>query len=124
MNENKTIKVLKPLYGCDFSDSERVNTLADADWLTRRLTALYSFAITLDTSTDETTGEVKGARLLLTGLWMGDRVIEHEAEKTALAELKEILHLPSLVADTPDSIRTILEAVARDISGIRNYYDF
>ena len=67
---------------------------------------------------------MKGARLLLTGLWMGDRVIEHEAEKTALAELKEILHLPSLVADTPDSIRTILEAVARDIPGIRNYYDF
>lgn len=140
MADIKPIKEIKPLYGCDFSDSEHVNTLADADWLTRKLTVLYrdrimmkllqhfhkapTFAITLHTDTDETTKDVRSAKFLVTGLWMGDRVIDNEAEKMALSELKEILHIDSLNADTTDGIRTIMEAVARDIPGIKDYYDF
>lgn len=140
MNENKPVKQIKPLYGCDFSDSERVNTLADADWLTRRLTALYrdrimtrilgifhkapTFAITLDTFKDESTREVKSAKFLLTGLWMGDRAISDEAEDAAKAELKKILQLDRLEEDTPEGIRTMMEAVSRDIPGIREYYEF
>ena len=140
MTDMKPIKEIRPLYGCDFSDAECSRTLADADWLTRKLTIIYrdrimakilrlfhkasSFAITLYTRTDETTKEVCSAKLALTGLWMGDSAISGDAENVALEALKEILKLDILHAETPESIRTIMQAIARDIPGIRDYYDF
>ncbi len=139
-NDYKPIVELRPLYGCAFSDLERINTLADADWLTRRLTSLYrdhimsrllrrfrrvsSFVITLDTKVDENTHEVKAVSFDLCGLYCGDQNIDAESKQVALSILREILHLPFLSADTPSGIRQIMQAIARDLPSLRNYFDF
>ena len=100
-NDYKPIVEIRPLYGCDFSDPERINTLADADWLTRRLTSLYrdrimsrllrrfrrvsSFVIILDTKVDENTHEVKAVSFDLCGLYCGDQNIDAESKQVALS---------------------------------------
>lgn len=140
MNNYKTIKYLGGLVGCMSDDTERVNNLADADWLTRKITTTYrdaimgkvlgkfhkaaSFVISLDTYENEPSMEVKSAALNIGGLWGGDNSIEGDPKEYAKEILKEILGIDTLEANTPEEIRSIMAALERDIPEIRKYYDF
>lgn len=138
MNDaHKPVSVLILPEGCDFSDIDKVYTLADADRLTRSLTLTYrdrilsalltrfhkapdfiiEYTCRFTEGDSSFNGPIDRLALSFTGL---------DAEHSAVATetLCSILGVDSIKADTRASMRTLLEAIAREVPQIREYFDF
>lgn len=135
--DNKPVEVISLPVGCDFSDIDKVYTLADADRLTRSLTLTYrdrilaallarfhkapafiiEYTCRFNEGDDRFNGPIDRFALSFTGL-------DSEPSQVATETLCSILGVDTLRADTRASIRTLLEAIAREVPQIREYFDF
>lgn len=138
MNEaHKPVSVITLPEGCDFSDIDKVYTLADADRLTRSLTQTYRdrilasllerFHKTPDFIIEYTCRFTEGDDRFngpIDRFALGFAGLDAEHHAVATETLCSILAVDSLKADSASSMRALLEGIAREVPAIRNYFDF
>lgn len=147
----RTVVQKVALVGCDFGDCDKVHTLADADWLTRKLTITFGPAVR-----DALIAQfhrVTDFRIVLE-VWFaveggaeqrnGSCTVEHGDVSTgpiaamqldfeeldsmyrdeAANALRNALGIKALRADNNDDMRVMMKAVERFVPHIRDYFDF
>lgn len=147
----RTVVQKVALVGCDFGDCDKVHTLADADWLTRKLT--ITFGPPVRDALIAQFHRVADFRIVLE-VWFavegcaeqrnGSCTVEHGDVSTgpiaamqldfeeldsvyrdeAANALRNALGIKALRADNNDDMRVMMKAVERFIPHIRDYFDF
>lgn len=151
MNIEKGIVQKVALVGCDFGDCDKVYTLADADWLTRKLTITFGqavrdaliaqfhrvadFRIVLEVwfagecgaEQRNSTGTVEHGDVStgpVAAMQLGFEELDSEYYDVAGNALRNALGIKTLRADSNDDMRDLMQAVEKFIPHIRDYFDF
>lgn len=151
MNIEKGIVQTVALVGCDFGDCDKVYTLADADWLTRKLTITFGpavrdaliaqfhrvtdfrivlevwFAVEGGAEQRNGTGTVEHGDAStgpVAAMQLGFEELASEYCDVAGNALSNALGIKALRADNNDDMRDLMKAVEKFIPHIRDYFDF
>lgn len=151
MNIEKGVVQKVALVGCDFGDCDKVHTLADADWLTRKLTITFGpavrdaliaqfhrvtdFRIVLEVwfAAEDDAGQRNGSRTVEHGdvstgpvaaMQLGFEELDSEYCDEAGNALRNALGIKTLRADNNEDMRALMKAVEKFIPHIRDYFDF
>lgn len=147
----RTVVQKVALVGCDFGDCDKVHTLADADWLTRKLTITFGpavrdaliaqfhrvtdFRIVLEVwfaseggaEQRNGTGTVEHGDVStgpVAAMQLGFEELDSEYCDEAGNALRNALGIKTLRADNNEDMRALMKAVEKFIPHIRDYFDF